>query len=475
MRGEVSARSSEFEALRARFAQRGQEHVFAFWKRLSASEQASLAAQCAELDLDALLAAFEATRRAASGPAAQLSPVEVEVHPGNGGDAERFAAAARRGTELLCRGEVAVLVVAGGQATRLGYPGPKGLFPIGPLSGRCLFEIQAQKLRRLRQRSGASVPWYVMTSPATDAATRAGFAAADHFGLPPEDVFFFVQGTVPSFDFDGRLILAEPGRLAENPDGHGGVVPALARSGALADMQRRGITALFHYQVDNPLVRMADAAFLGFHAERAADVSCKVVRKIDPDEKVGVLAQRDGKTTVVEYTEIGDEQCNARDAEGQLVYWAGNIAVHCFDVAFLAELAGQVGRTLPYHTSAKKISGIDADGHLLDPEAPNGYKLERFVFDALPAARRVASVEALRAEEFSPVKNARGCDSPETCRRDLNALYARWLRAAGIDVPAGAAIEIDHARVDCAEDLAETGLRDVNDADFILIETGART
>ncbi len=473
MGGAVTARSSEFEALRARFAQRGQEHVFAFWDRLSKRNREALVAQCAQLDLDALLAAVAATRRAESGPVPKLSPIEIERHPENGGDSARFVAAAQRGTELLRRGEVAVLVVAGGLATRLGTPGPKGLFPIGPLSDRCLFEIQAQKLRRLRQRSGTSVPWYVMTSPATDSETRAAFADHDHFGLPPEDVFFFVQGTVPSFDFDGRLILAAPGRLAENPDGHGGVVPALARCGALADMQRRGITTLFYYQVDNPLVRIADPAFLGFHAERGADASCKVVRKIDPNEKVGVLATREGRTTVIEYTEIDGERCNARDDDGQLVYWAGNIAVHCFDVKFLTDLAQQVDRNLPYHASAKQIPTLDAEGNPVAPQAPNGHKLERFVFDALPLARRVASVETLRTEEFSPVKNARGNNSPETCRRDLSALYAHWLRAAGVDVPAGAAIEIDHARVDCAEDIAAAGIRDVNDADFIHIETGA--
>jgi UDP-N-acetylglucosamine/UDP-N-acetylgalactosamine diphosphorylase len=240
-------------------------------------------------------------------------------------------------------------------------------------------------------------------------------------------------------------------------------------------MQRRGITTLFYYQVDNPLVRMADPAFLGFHEQRGADVSCKVVRKVDPDEKVGLLAQRDGETTVVEYTEIDDEHRTARDAEGQLLYWAGNIAVHCFDVAFLVDLAQQVDRRLPFHASAKKIPCIDPDGNPLIPEAPNGHKLERFVFDALPAARQIANVETLRSEEFSPLKNASGSDSPETCRRDLVALYARWLREAGLDVPAGAAIEIDHARVDCAEDLAAAGIRDLNDADFIHIESGAET
>lgn len=476
MGGVVSSGTIDIDGLRARFEACGQGHVFAFWERLDAAEREALVTQCAALDLERLVAAVERTEHAATGPEAKLAPASVERHPEAGGDASAFEAATARGEALLRAGRVGCLVVAGGQATRLGYPGPKGLFPIGPISERCLFEIQAQKLRRVRERSGAAIPWYVMTSPATDGPTRAAFAEHRNFGLPAEDVFFFSQGMVPSFDFEGRLILAEPGRLAENPDGHGGVIPALDRSGALADMRARGITTLFYYQVDNPLVRMADPAFIGFHAERGAEVSSKVVRKVDPDEKVGILAERDGELSVVEYTELEDDHRYARDDERQLRYWAGNIALHCFDTAFLASLADQVDELLPFHASAKKIPTVDAQGEAVSPEEPNGNKLERFVFDALPAASRVCNVEALRSAEFSPVKNARGNDSAETCRRDLVAQYSRWLAAAGIEIDAGTALEMDHAIVDSAADLVAQRISSPQDAgDFLRMESGARS
>ncbi len=464
-----------FESLRERLEALGQGHVFRFWDRLAVPDRDALLRQVSELPLESLLEQLGSARAASADEPRTLGPVAVERLPERGGDAGRWTEAARQGESLLNAGRVAVLVVAGGQATRLGFPGPKGAFPIGPVSERTLFEIQAQKIRRLRERFGRAVPWYVMTSPATDAPTRDFFAGHDHFGLPPEDVFFFTQGMVPSFDFDDRLILAETGRLAENPDGHGGCLTALLRSGALADMEQRGVTTIFYYQVDNPLVRMADPAFLGFHAQASADVSCKVVAKVDPAEKVGVLATVDGAVGVVEYTELDEALSRERDARGDLVYWAGNIAIHVFETAFVRRIADEADRWLPFHASEKKIPGVDAEGRRVEPEQPNGRKLERFVFDALPAAKQVCIVETARETEFSPVKNASGTDSPDTSRRDLVIQYGRWLEAAGLAFPPDASLEIDHSRIDSAEDARALGLGDLAEAgDLVLIEPGAR-
>jgi len=441
--------------------------VFRFWGRLAAAEREALVAQAETIDLPALLRSLEASRR---GPAAapRLEPVAVERIPEHGGDPARHEEARRHGGELLEAGRVAVLVVAGGQATRLGYDGPKGAFPIGPITDRSLFELQAQKLRRLRERFRRPIAWYVMTSPATDATTRELFARKAHFGLPGSDVFFFSQGMVPSFDFEDRMILCEPGRIMENPDGHGGALTALLHSGALDDMKRRGVDTLFYYQVDNPLVRMADPTFLGFHLLAGAEVSCKVVRKRDALEKAGVLARVDGRIGVVEYTELDAARRDAVDASGGLVFWAGNTAIHIFDTAFIRRVAGEADRWLPFHASEKAIQTVDDAGSPFAPNAPNGRKLERFVFDALAAARGVCVVETARAEEFSPVKNGTGSDSPETARRDLVAQVAAWLRAAGIEPPPGVRLEIDHSRVDGPEDLLQLGIRNLADATDIL-------
>jgi UDP-N-acetylglucosamine/UDP-N-acetylgalactosamine diphosphorylase len=466
--------SQSTETLRAEFTAHGQGHVFRFWDALDVEGRKRLARQAAAIGLPALLRGYAATR--SPHLPSRIEPPSVEAVPEHGGSAAAFREAHAAGEALLAAGRVGVMVVAGGQATRLGYDAPKGVYPIGPVTRRTLFDVHAQKLRRLRERFGRPIPWYVMTSTATDGATRDAFARAHHYGLPKEDVFFLCQGMVPSFDFEGRLILERPDRIFESPDGHGGAIPALQGSGALDDMADRGIDTLFYFQVDNPLVRVGDAAFLGFHALRGAEASCKVVRKRDPAEKVGVVAQVDGRVGVVEYTEIDDALRRARDPDGELRLWAGNIAIHVWSCAFLRRVALQADRVLPYHASKKHIPTIDAEGHPHSPAVPNGEKLERFVFDALPVAERVAVVETLREDEYAPVKNAEGYDSPATARQALVDLYHRWLDEAGIALPARwSAIEIDHSRVDGPEDARALGVRHVDEArDVIRIDVGGR-
>jgi UDP-N-acetylglucosamine/UDP-N-acetylgalactosamine diphosphorylase len=472
----AAARTSSFEGLRARYAALGQEHVFRHWPRLDARSRERLRAQAEAIDLEQLLPAFaSALARAREGAGGELEPPVAERIPAHGGDPERFRQAAARGAELLAAGRVAALVVAGGQGTRLGFEGPKGCFPLGPVTGRSLFEQQAQKIRALRRRYGRPLPWYVMTSDATDAATRAFLERHARFGLPEGDVFVFRQGMVPSFDFAGRLILEAPGRIFESPNGHGGVLTALVESGALDDMEGRGVDTIFYYQVDNPLVRLGDPAFLGFHAAAGAEMSVKVVKKREPGEKMGVLARRDGRLGVVEYTELEDRHRHARDASGELVFWAGNLAIHAFATAFVRRVAARAHELLPLHASAKKIPSVDDEGRPVVPAEPNGHKLERFVFDALPAARAVSVVETSREEEYAPVKNAEGGESPETSRRALCALYRRWLAAADVEAPAeGVALEIDHSRVDGPDDARGLGIRSFREApDVIRTAAGA--
>jgi UDP-N-acetylglucosamine/UDP-N-acetylgalactosamine diphosphorylase len=451
--------TQSIEQLRQRFAAFGQEHVFRFWQSLGPEQRQSLAAQAEAIDLDELQRTLEHTRRLAAPGARKLEPAPVDALPSRGGDPARRATARECGEALLREGRVGVFVVAGGQGTRLGFEGPKGLFPLGPVTGRTLFALQAQKLHAARRRFGVPIPWYVMTSPATDAATRAFFAAHDHFGLPAEDVFFLCQATAPAVDFEGRLLLEAPDRIAVSPNGHGGAFPALAESGALADLARRGITTLSYYQVDNPLVPLVDPVFLGLHALTGAEMSAKVVRKIDPMEKVGVVARVDGRIGVVEYTEIDDPHRHLRDAANELVYWAGSIAVHALEVAFAGRVAADAERLLPYHASAKKIPFVDETGRRVEPREPNGHKLERFLFDALPAAERVALLEVDRREEYAPVKNSEGADSPATARAALDAQARRWLAGAGVTAPDDVWIELDHAWIDGEDDVRALGVR----------------
>jgi UDP-N-acetylglucosamine/UDP-N-acetylgalactosamine diphosphorylase len=325
------------------------------------------------------------------------------------------------------------VLLAGGQGTRLGFDGPKGLFPFAPITGRVLFAHHAAKIAALRERYAARLPWYVLTSPQNDAATRAAFAEAGHYGLPPDTVRFVVQGTLPAVDREtGDLLRSSPGHLALSPDGHGGLLAALSRSGALDEMDELGVRTIFTFQVDNPLLSVCRPEVLGHHRLAGADMSSVVVRKVGPQEKMGVIARVDDRTTVVEYSDLPDELAQQTDASGELVYWAGSIAVHGIELEFARRLT-EGGLRLPFHRALKLVPHV-ADP---DPGEPNAVKFETFLFDALPFARTTVTVEVDRAEEFSPIKNAEGADSPETARRDLNRLYARWLTDAGVLVPVG--------------------------------------
>jgi len=451
------------EQVRERYAAFGQGHVFRFWDSLGEPSRRALAVQLQRIDPAALRRIHDHTRQLAAPGGRKLAPAPIEALPSHGGSAERRAAARERGEKLLRGARVAVMVVAGGQGTRLGFDGPKGLFPLGPVSDRTLFQLHAEKIRGARRRYGAPIPWYVMTSPATDASTRSCFAQHASFGLPSDDVRFLCQSMVPALDFDGRLILEAPDRIAESPNGHGGAFQALADSGALDDMAGRGITTISYFQVDNPLIRLADPVFLGLHDLEGAEMSCKVVRKVDPLEKVGVVARVDDRIGIVEYTEIDDAHRNQRGADGELVYWAGSIAIHAIETEFARRVAAQADALLPFHASIKKIPCLDASGRTASPERPNGHKLERFLFDALPAAERVAVLEVDRREEYAPVKNAEGADSPASARAALDAQVRRWLEGAGIPVPADARLEVDHSRIDGEEDVRESGIQSASD------------
>jgi UDP-N-acetylglucosamine/UDP-N-acetylgalactosamine diphosphorylase len=363
-----------------------------------------------------------------------IQPAPVQRQPESLEDWERDQQAAAAGEAALRAGQVAVILVAGGQGTRLGHPGPKGTFPIGPVSKRSLFQVHAQKVLAISRRYESPLMLCIMTSPENDAATREFFAAHKCFGLEANQVSFFAQGTMPAIDVQtGRLLLAAKDQIAVSPNGHGGVVEALASSGLLAEFQRRSIHQLFYFQVDNPLVKIADPAFLGQHLQAGAEMSLKVVPKLNAEERLGVVVQVGGQLRLIEYSDLSAEQAQRRNPAGELELWAGSIAIHLFDVAFLERLVRT--SALPHHRALKMVRYVDDRGQVTKPETANAIKFEKFVFDALPLARRAFVVETSRREEFEPLKNADGENSPASVRQALSDLYADWLRHAGVSVP----------------------------------------
>jgi UDP-N-acetylglucosamine/UDP-N-acetylgalactosamine diphosphorylase len=449
--------------LRQRLRENGQEHVLAWWDRLDETQRGQLLEQLQVLDLEQLQRLYVERDRSFPVPSPErITPVPVV----------RLDAASaevrRRGEDALRRGEIAVLLVAGGQGSRLGFEQPKGKFPIGPVTNKTLFQIHAEKVLALGRRYGKPVPFLVMTSPATHAETEPYFRAHRHFGLPPEEVFFFCQGTMPALDMaTGKLLLEAPGRLFTSPNGHGGTLTALAESGLLDRLRRRGIRQIYYFQVDNPLVRVADPVFLGHHLAAGAEVSSKIIPKQSPTDKLGNLVLVDGRCTIIEYSDLPEDLARQTDEQGRLRIWAGSPAIHLFAVDFLARVTQ--GRTrIPFHVARKKVPYINDTGTLVTPTKENALKFEMFIFDVLPLADRWTVVETTRHEEFVPLKNATGPDSPQTVRQALSNLAADWLAQAGVAVPrrvngdAAVPLEISPLLALDAEELAarvDRGLR----------------
>ncbi|KAJ2839769.1 UDP-N-acetylglucosamine pyrophosphorylase [Coemansia sp. 'formosensis'] len=343
---------------------------------------------------------------------------------------------------LIRANKVAVILLAGGQGTRLGSSEPKGCYDIGLPSGKCLFEIQAERIRRLQQiasvgGASATIPWLVMTSGPTSVATKKKFADSNYFGLSADDVFFFNQGVLPCFDLDGKFMLEKPGKLAVAPDGNGGIYEALRMSGALDWLNDRGVEHIHSYCVDNCLVRVADPTFIGYAALRGAECGALVVPKKAWNEPVGVICLRNERYSVVEYSEITEETAKQKRADTeQLAYNAGNICNHYYSLDFLRTRVPDIEARLEHHIARKKITHIDDSGAVCVPTKPNGIKLERFVFDVFPYVERMAILEVDRRDQFSPLKNApgSGVDCPETSREDLIAQCIRFAEAAGASV-----------------------------------------
>jgi len=428
----------------------GQEHLLRFWDELTADKRATLARQIASIDFAQIAALYEqavAPGQAGAGDHAARAR-RAEPPPAIRLDEQRAGHAAvearQRGEEALRAGKIAAVLVAGGQGTRLGFEHPKGLFPIGPISQASLFQILLEKVLAARRRYGADIPLYVMTSPATHDETVAALERHERFGLPKKDLTIFCQGTMPAVDEGtGNLLLEEKGRLFLSPDGHGGMLRAMARSGALAEMRNRGLEQLFYSQIDNPLTCVCDPLFIGYHLAAGAEVSTQVVAKHQPLDRVGNVVSVDSCVQIIEYSDLPDDVAALRAADGSLKLWAGNIAVHVFDVAFLDRMS-QGGGQLPFHFARKKVPYVDNAGRAVDPPAPNAIKFEQFIFDLLPAARRSLIVEVDEQAVFAPVKNGSGAekDTPETVRAQMVSLHRQWLESAEAKVDKGVLVEI---------------------------------
>ncbi|KAI8371703.1 nucleotide-diphospho-sugar transferase [Radiomyces spectabilis] len=447
--------TNDYPALKAQYEAAGQGHVFTFYNDLSAQEQEAFLDQLKMFDPEELskiaLKAMGESKQPAVKQQACLEPL-----PRNVTDKVCSASADRKegwkklGMDLIRQNKVAVILMAGGQGTRLGSDAPKGCYDIGLPSHKSLFQLQAERILRLQalargdREEESIIPWYIMTSGPTHEPTCEFFEKHNYFGLSRDNVIFFKQGVMPCFTEDGKLMLQEKGKLAIAPDGNGGIYSALHREGIIASLKKRGVLYSHCYCVDNSLARVADPVFIGYCASKSTDCGIKVVPKSHPEEPVGVVCKCDDKYGVVEYSEISKELAFKRQEDGTLAFGAANIANHFFSTEFL-ERVPSFAHTLAYHVAHKKIPYTDlTNGQFIKPTKNNGVKLERFVFDVFGHSHAFSVLEVGRALEFSPLKNGSGAgvDCPETSRADILQQHAQFIIEAGGHVKDGVSIEI---------------------------------
>lgn len=319
-----------------------------------------------------------------------------------------------KGLKAIKEGKLAAVTMAGGQGTRLGHNGPKGTYDIGLDSHKPIFEILCDTLKDSQKKYGEYVSWYIMTSEENNDETVSFFEKNNHFGYPKDKIKFFKQGELPMIDTNGKILLGEDGLVKKAADGHGGIFLSMKKNGIIYDMQTKGIEWAFIGGVDNVLVNMVDPLFLGFAIDNEVEAAGKSVVKAEPCEKVGVFCKRDGKPSVVEYSEISQDMAEKTDENGELVYGESHILCNLFSINAMEKISQN---TLPYHSAFKKAKYLDKDGNLVTSDKPNAYKFEAFLFDAFESLDSMAILRVKREEEFAPVKNAEGVDSPETARK----------------------------------------------------------
>jgi len=434
--------------LRARLAKYGQEHVLQFWESLNSEQQTELMHDINELHLEEVTSFFHATKEDVNEASSngngklddRMQPIPTDIHGAVvRTDPEKLVSYQHQGLKQIGLGKVAVLLLAGGQGTRLGVAYPKGMYNVGLPSGKTLYQLQAERIRKLemlgKEITGVEghIPWYIMTSEHTKEPTLEFFENHNYFGLKKENLVVFEQGMLPAFSFDGKFILEKQNKISKAPDGNGGLYRALRCKGILADMESRGIEYIHAYCVDNILVKMADPTFLGYCISKGADCGAKVVEKAFPTEAVGAVCKVDGIFQVVEYSEITLKTAQKRNPDGRLTFNAGNICNHFFTTPFLKRVSGPLEGQLKHHIAEKKIPYVNSSGVLIKPEKPNGIKLEKFVFDVFQFSESFVVWEVLREDEFSPLKNSDGAekDTPTTARNALYSLHQRFILAAG--------------------------------------------
>ena len=412
--------SETIEAVRETLKKYGQEHLLLKYNEMSDENKARLLEQIEDIDFEQMKNLYEATKHEVEVGTDKIEPISYinkQKLP-----EDQKAKYIKTGEEVIRNGKLGFITMAGGQGTRLGHKGPKGTFKL--IGDKTLFELFADTLKDGCKKYNTVVPWYIMTSRENNDETVAFFESKNYFEYPKDAIKFFKQGELPMVGTDGKILLDKEGFVKKAADGHGGIFEALVRNHMIEDMKAKKLEWLFIGGVDNCLVKMCDPLFIGLAKEKGYLAAGKSLVKACPEEKVGVFCKRNGKPSVIEYTEISDEMARQTDENGELLFGEGHVLMNMFNIKKLEELEHN---KLPFHSAFKKAEYMNEKGEIVTPDSPNAYKFESFIFDAFSNLDDMLIMRVKREEEFAPVKNAEGVDSPETARK----LYTDFMASQG--------------------------------------------
>lgn len=405
--------NGKVEELQSILKKYGQEHLLNHYSTLDETHQKQLLNQIQQINFDLINSLYHHTKKEEKHVKDEITPIEYLDKSKLYDDYKQYE---NIGKKAIKEGKLAAVTMAGGQGTRLGHKGPKGTYDIGLDSHKSLFELLCDSLKEAGKKYDVVIPWFIMTSRENNKATVEFFEKNKYFGYQKDkNIFFFIQGELPMIDTEGKILIGEDGLIKQAADGHGGIYESLVKNDMTKKMKQMGIEWAFIGGVDNCLAKMVDPVLIGIAIDQGVAVACKSVVKANPQEKVGVFCKRNGKPSVVEYSEITEDMAEARDENGELLYGESHILCNLFSVNAVERMGSN---PLPYHVAYKKATYIDKDGNLVVPDSPNAYKFEAFLFDAFGEVDDMAILRVKREEEFAPVKNAdsAGVDCPKTAR-----------------------------------------------------------
>ena len=399
-------------------AEYNQQHIITLLKKLDKAKKQELIEQINNIDFHQLKELYDNTKKEIEIKENKIVAIDyLDKEKLSKNETERFN---NLGENIIVNGKYAVVTMAGGQGTRLGHTGPKGTFKLDVYGkGKYLFEILAENLKEANKKYNVTIPWYIMTSKENNNATQEFLEKNNYFGYDKNNVMLFEQGELPLMDTDGKLLIGKDLKIKEASDGNGGVFCSLRKTGMLSDMKERGVKWVFIGGVDNVLLKMADVTLLGMAIDRDVQIASKSVKKANPKERVGVFCKMNGHPKVIEYSELPEKMAEEVDNNGELKFGESHIMCNLFTIDAVEKISKE---PLIYHSAFKKNSYVDENGKEIIPTEPNSYKFEAFIFDSFELFDDIAILRGKREDDFAPVKNKEGVDSPKTAKE----LYEKY-------------------------------------------------